>query len=558
MCGIVGYLGNNAVRTSVEKLKLLQYRGYDSAGVGFVESGKIRLVKAVGSVEKLNADYDGFSAIAHTRWATHGKVCIRNAHPHSSGENWAVVHNGIIENYEDLKEGEFISDTDSEVISFMLEKHGKGLGSVLKTIKKLEGSFAVLALNINGEIYAIKNKSPLFASEGENGVMFASDPICFCGFSNTYYTFCDKELAKSDGKTLKFYTFEGKEIKKERVCLAIEGTQSNKGNFDTFMRKEIYDIPLAQKRIYEMYDNYLSLGTRLFTGKDEIWFIGCGTAYHACAYGEYLFAKAGMKSRSFIASEFRYLDMQPTKDTVCVFVSQSGETADTLGALEKVENKCITIALTNVGYSSLAQRAQVVLPVLAGEERAVASTKAYICQLTVISLISQALCKNVSVIEIIDRQIIDSLIAKAKEVANSFVCDHAFVLGRMDDYITARECALKVKEVSYINANAYPTGELKHGFIALIKEGSQVLLFDTHPKLARKNYSGSQECKSRGAKVTVITTNADVFCGVDKIIEVGSYVQSIVFAQALALECAKNRGIDPDMPKNLAKSVTVE
>ncbi|MBE5732137.1 MAG: glutamine--fructose-6-phosphate transaminase (isomerizing) [Clostridiales bacterium] len=559
MCGIVGYLGENAVRISAKKLELLQYRGYDSAGVGFIQNGKIHLSKTVGSVKNLRADYDSFSAIAHTRWATHGNVCTRNAHPHTSGENWAIVHNGIIENYTKLREGEFVSDTDSEVISFLLEKHGKGLNSVIETAKNLEGSFAILALEKGSELYAIKNKSPLFASANKSGIMFASDPICFCGFSDTYYTFCDKEVAKASGKTLKFYDFDGNEIAKECVGLDIDQTQSDKGDFDTFMRKEIYDIPFCQKRIYETYTNsYLLPIIKLFQSADEVWFIGCGTAYHACAYGEDVFAKAGKKTRAFIASEFRYSHIFPSKNTLCVFISQSGETADTLGALEKVDKICKTVALTNVGYSALAKSCQMVLPVLAGEERAVASTKAYVCQLTVLSLIARAISDRVVAIEIVDKQTIDELSGVAKRLVIGFDSKELFVLGRNADYVTAMECALKVKEVSYINANAYPTGELKHGFIALLSNDAQVLVFATSDDLMKKNCSGAQECKSRGANVTVITTSEHEFAGVDEIIKVGSYIQSVVFAQVFALECAIKRDTNPDMPKNLAKSVTVE
>ncbi len=559
MCGIVGYIGNNATRISVEKLKLLQYRGYDSAGVGFVKNNEIRILKTVGCVQNLNADYDSFSAIAHTRWATHGAVCTRNAHPHKVGENWAIVHNGIIENYEQLKNGDCISDTDSEVVSALLEKHGCGLASVIDTAKKLEGSFAILALEKHGKIYALKNKSPLFVAVGINGIMFASDPVCFCGFSDTYYAFCDNECAVADENSLAFYDFYGQKIIKKTNVLTVVKENEDKGDFDSFMRKEIYDIPTSLQRINETYlGRYLSSITDTFTKAEEVWFIGCGTAYHACLFGEHIFAKAGIKCRAFIASEFRYADLFPSRSTLCVFVSQSGETADTLGALEKVSGRCTTVALTNVGYSTLAQKVELVIPTLAGLERAVASTKAYVCQVAIFTRIAHEINNGIGDFNNIEKRDVERIERIGKDLADKFSQDELFVLGRKFDYVTACECALKVKEVSYVNANAYPTGELKHGFIALLKKNSEVLVFATDPHLYTKSLSGALECKSRGAKVKIITLADGRFENVDEVIRVNSYMESIIVAQFFALHCAVNRKTNPDMPKNLAKSVTVE
>lgn len=559
MCGIVGYIGNDAVRRSVEKVKLLQYRGYDSAGVGFVQNGKIRLEKAVGSVDNLNADYDGFSAIAHVRWATHGKVNTINAHPHKSGENWAIVHNGIIENYQDFLCEELQTETDSEVISLLLEKHGKGLDSVLYTARKLEGSFAVLALEKSGKIYAVKNKSPLFVAKGNDGVIFASDPVCFCGLADTYYTFCDNEVAVSDGQSLEFYDIYGNVITKKAQANDAENTVYEKGDFDTFMRREIYDIPSSLRRVFQTYTGeYLDAIVDSFDKACEVWFIGCGTAYHACLAGENLFCKAGKKCRSFIASEFRYSPIVLPPSCICVFISQSGETADTIGALEKVENSCKTVALTSVGYSSLARRVDLVLPTLAGKERAVASTKAYACQITVLSLIASALSSSVPYFESVSEQSIKEMESVAKRYAQKFSHNEIFILGRGLDYVTAKECALKIKEVSYVNANAYPTGELKHGFIALLTRDTPVIMFAFDKDLIKKNISGALECKSRGASVVVITPFVSDFCDEFDVVEISSPLRAVAYSFLFALELSLARKFNPDMPKNLAKSVTVE
>lgn len=559
MCGIVGYIGKNAVRIAVEKLKLLQYRGYDSAGVGYAENGRIIVEKRVGSVENLEVKSEAESVIAHTRWATHGKVCERNAHPHKSGENWAIVHNGIIENYASLAEGKTISDTDSEVIAQMLEKGGEGLDSVLDSARKIEGAFAVLALDKSGKIYAIKNKSPLFVSFGEEGVMFASDPVCFYGFSHTYYSFCDNECAFTDGETLEFYDFSGQKINKKPLGITPEVSVSDKGGYGTFMQKEIYDIPYALSRIFKTYTGeYLSLVLGELRSFFEVWFIGCGTAYHACEFGALIFAKAGRKSRAFMASEFRYSSHNPTKNTLCVFISQSGETADTLGALERVRNVCTTVALTNVGYSALAQRADVVLPTLAGCEVSVASTKAYVCQISILSILASALSASVEGLGRITGEEVARLESIAENLAKKLTDGELVVLGRGADHVTAMECALKIKEVAYVNANAYPTGELKHGFIALIEEGSEVLVFATDRTLYKKSESGVKECESRGARVVVITLDDGEFsCGAE-VVRVSSYLHSVVLAQLFALHRATDCGNNPDMPRNLAKSVTVE
>ena len=341
--------------------------------------------------------------------------------------------------------------------------------------------------------------------------------------------------------------------------LAVEYRASEKGDFDTFMHKEIYDIPLAQSRIEQTYlPAFVSEVVSDIRHADEVWFIGCGTAYHACLFAVCVFEKAGVRCRAFIASEFRYSDVVPTKNTLCVFVSQSGETADTLGALEKVAGVCKTVALTNVGYSALASAVNVCLPTLAGEERAVASTKAYACQIFVFDILASVLNNAEPVMQKLDKNGLDYIFEEAKRVVKSFDKNELFVLGRKADYVTALECALKVKEVSYVNANAYPTGELKHGFIALIEEGTEVLIFATDPILYKKSLHGARECKSRGAKITVVTTEPEMFEGVGNVVKVSSYLCSVAFAFAFALECAKKRNFDPDMPRNLAKSVTVE
>lgn len=564
MCGIVGYVGKNAVKIAVEKLKLLEYRGYDSAGVAFISSGEIACKKAVGRIVNLQEKITEYSdvAIAHTRWATHGKVNEINAHPHSFGNEWSIVHNGIIENYKSIKKDvAFNSQTDSEAIAYLLEKYGKGLKSITSTISQLQGSYAFLALCKDKTLYAVKNKSPLFLAKNKGEVMIASDPSCFKDFSSFYYCFCDGQIGEIKGGKVKFYNKDGEKISIKRRKLCVDENASEIKE-ECYMRKEIYDIPYAIESVEKIYtEEFLTKQARILSRFNKAFFIGCGTAYHACLYGALVFNKfTSLDSRALVAGEMRYGDDKVDKDSVCIFVSQSGETADTLGCVEKAKEKgAYTIALTNVGYSTLASLCSLVLPTLAGIERAVASTKAYVAQTVILKKIACTL-GGVKSYEIVEREEMQRIEKEAISCANVIQNEkRLFLLGRKTDYVTAKESALKIKEVSYINANAYHASELKHGFIALIEKGSVVISYATEPTLLTKTVSSALEAKARGAYGILITSllceNEDEF---DKIIRVKSQVEAVIFSQFLALYLGKLLGKNVDMPKNLAKSVTVE
>ena len=565
MCGIVGFLGKNAVKTSVEKLKLLEYRGYDSAGVAFVKNGNIVCKKAVGRIVNLEQKIGEESevAIAHTRWATHGKVNETNAHPHLHGEEWAIVHNGIIENYKAIKGNEpFMSETDSESIVFLLEKYGKGLKSVTQTINEISGSFAFLALCKDGSLYAVKNKSPLFLAMKNGEVMIASDPSCFCGFACFYYAFCDGQIGEIKDGRVNFFNSKGEKIKLKRNKLKIQKQHEECEKKESNMRKEIYQTPYVLESIDKIYNGeFLSKQVRSFAKYEKIFFIGCGTAYHACLYGALVFNKhTRFDARALVAGEMRYGDDKVDSKSICFFVSQSGETADTLGCVQKAKEKgAFTVALTNVGYSTLANVCEVVLPTLAGIERAVASTKAYVAQTIILKKLAYAFL-GVKVYEEIENEDVERLESEAITFAKVLQNEKSmFLLGRKTDYVTAKESALKIKEVSYINANAYEASELKHGFIALIETGSVVITYATEPQLLTKSISSAQEAKARGAYCVLITSldceNEDDF---DKVVRVKSQTEAVIFSQLLSLHLAQNLGKNVDMPKNLAKSVTVE
>lgn len=565
MCGIVGFLGKNAVKTAVEKLKLLEYRGYDSAGVAYLKNGKIVCKKAVGRIMNLEQkiDEESFVAIAHTRWATHGKVNETNAHPHVHKEDWAIVHNGIIENYKSIKGSEeFISETDSESIAFLLEKHGKGLKSVTQTVNEIDGSFAFLALCRSGELYAAKSKSPLFLASKNGEVMIASDPSCFCGFACFYYAFCDGQICEIKDGQVSFFNSKGEKIKIQKSRLKIQSQVQDSSFTDSNMRKEIYHTPYVLESIDKIYNaEFLLKQIRCFSKYEKMFFIGCGTAYHACMYGALVFNKyTPLDARALVAGEMRYGDDKVDKKSICFFISQSGETADTLGCLQKAKEKgAYTVALTNVGYSTLARECELVLPTLAGIERAVASTKAYLAQTIILKKLAYAF-SSTKVYETIENEDVERLESEATSFAKMIENEKSlFLLGRKTDYVTAKEGALKIKEVAYVNANAYEASELKHGFIALIENGSIVITYATEPCLLTKSVSSALEAKARGAYCVLITSlfceNEDDF---DKIIRVNNQTEAVIFSQLLALHVAQNLGKNVDMPKNLAKSVTVE
>lgn len=592
MCGIVGYLGaEQPTRFIVDKLKNLEYRGYDSAGIASLEDEKFKLFKSVGNLSKLDEviprDEKSSCAIAHTRWATHGKPTEINAHPHiSQNGEWVIVHNGIIENYLEIKNslkfGEKIaSDTDTAVVAQLLEEEQvQDIYGFIQACSKLAGSYAFLAMNKNipNTLFLARRKSPLYCAEKNGNILIASDPICFCGFSQNYYVLSDGEFAVATSGKLEFFNNMGEKLLKQTTLLDEVFEDSGKGEYPHFMLKEIMEEKSALNRIVKCYSDNNVLEKldrefiRQFTG---VVFIGCGTAYHAGLVGARMVEKcARVASTCEIASEFIYKDPIIRKDNLYIFVSQSGETADTLRAMELVKSSgCTTIALTNVLYSSLARSVDLVFPVCAGPEIAVASTKAYVCQVAVLYMLAKRLeeLKHGETINYIDdiRSLEDYILNLnyeqldkiAEELKDKKDCIY---IGKDLDYVTACEASLKLKEIAYINANAYPSGELKHGFLALVEEGTMVFVLANNKKINQKTYNSASEAMSRGARAVLVGGEVtDGFMPAYHILvpesdELLLPILSVVPLQYLAYLVSVKRGINPDQPRNLAKSVTVE
>lgn len=594
MCGIVGYIGKEPSKILISKLKRLEYRGYDSAGIAVGSVNNIHIFKAIGEIKNLEKVVvpikDAEFGIGHTRWATHGKPDETNAHPHvSSDKKWIVVHNGIIENYAVLKEKlsdkgyDFYSETDTEVIAKLLEyyagKDKDGVDIISETISAIKGSFALGIINTEKDgIFFAKNKSPLFIAKNGENVMLASDIICFKGFAKEYYALTDGIFGFANKNGIKFYDSMGEtEIKPCRLDLD-EYEELNK--YKHFMLKEIYETKNAVKNILEYYsENNIE---KLFSGFDaskikRIKFVGCGTAYHACLLGAIAVEeKTGIECSAFVASEFRYSNPKISEDTLVVLISQSGETADTLAALEQAKAKgAYTVAIVNVEYSTLAKGADAYLPIKAGVEIAVASTKAFSAQLVVLEILSEVLAEKFG----LKRATLDSVrklyenfdygnVNSYKLLADALrYNDKMFMIGRGRDYCIAQEASLKIKETSYINSDTYYAGELKHGFLALIDENTYVVVFATQKNVLQKTLCNAEEARARGAKIILFTcfdlepSETENFYYVIKIKDIDNGLQnvlSIVPWQIIAYYTSISKGINPDKPRNLAKSVTVE
>ena len=585
MCGIIGYIGKNVEQNLLSGLEKLEYRGYDSAGFCVLRDGEFYVEKSVGSVQKLLSKTffsDKFGVgIAHTRWATHGEISICNTHPHfSSKGDIAIVHNGIIENFECLKEEleingiYFYGQSDSEVVAKLL--NGKLNIKKIKELKeKLSGTYALAIISKkNKNIYFLKNKSPLYVGIGKDCSIIASDPSCFIGKCERFFPIDDGEFGQISLNKVDFFNDKEKIIKKSKklnLKLGFDG----KGIYDHFMLKEINESESVIENIIKKYNSptlqKLLKGVKNFDF-NRIYLVGCGTAYHAALLGERYFSK-GLNIDVYceMASEFQYKNYQTDKQTLCIFISQSGETIDTITALDYAKEKgARVISITNVEYSTIATKAEINLPIFAGREVAVASTKAYLAQCIVLYILAKFLSnqdfkcglQNFRVnLNFGDDEKIKNF---AKEVLKN---EKVIFIGRGMDYITALEASLKLKEVSYINSIAEPCGELKHGPIALVDERTLIICIATDKSLFAKTLNNAYETKTRGGKLAILT---DVI--LDKNIEKNfEYVfnikdigvelnplQSMITLQKLAYYVAKEKGTNPDKPKNLAKSVTVE
>lgn len=589
MCGIFGAIVGDSVQKTVEALHFLEYRGYDSAGIAY-KGNNLNVVKTAGRVsalqEKLPEGAESDVAIGHTRWATHGAVKDENAHPFLSPDgNFAICHNGIIENYRQLKgtlshNEPYSSETDSEIVAHLLQRNYRGnvLNCVTKTAAELQGAFAVLAVNTYDDcIYAVKNKSPLVVGISEQGVYLCSDVRCISKYVLRVALVPDNTVAVASANGVSFYDFYGKARSVEFfIPQKSHGAQTCDGDV---MLKEIFEIP---RRIRDAVQGYfqsgrLGLSPRMVSKFRRIYFLGCGTAYNSGLEAAALARKyLGVDLVPVVASEFVYDNYPVDEKTLAFCISQSGETADTIRAAEKVSALGgFTYAITNTDTSSLCFVCDRVKNVHAGGEYAVASTKAYNCQLVVLLLlvldiahIRGEISDNslaevwsamsqlpMAVDSVLQRS--DEIAALAADVKNSSA---VFFVGRTLDFPTATEGSLKLKEISYIHSEAYPSGELKHGTLALMEKGVTVIAISTSAELTDKNNSTASEISSRSA--TVVTVSPYRCEGLHITLPVVHNllygIVAVVPLQLLAYHVAKQLGRDVDKPRNLAKSVTVE
>ena len=608
MCGIVGYLGKRqATEVLVEGLSKLEYRGYDSAGVAVNTGNKLEIRKFKGRLAILAEDLqknpiDGHLGIGHTRWATHGEPSDVNSHPHFNMDRTiAVVHNGIIENYLELRtelEAEgvvFLSQTDTEIAAHMVSKYYEGnlLDAVYKATARFRGAYAlgvVCADNAN-ELVAVRKDSPLVVGLGEDENMVASDIPAILKYTRNVYFLENGEFVHIDGNKVTVLNENQEVVEKEVSEITWDVEAASKGGFDSFMAKEIYEQPkgVEDTLLRRLDENgRIKLDDIKITKEDldkinKVYIVACGTAYHAGLVGKYAIEKfAKIPVIADIASEFRYSDPFVDENTLIIIVSQSGETADTLAALRDAKEKgARVLSITNVVGSSIARESDDIFYTWAGPEIAVASTKAYTTQLMAFYMIALNLAMTKGTITEEEYfNMIDQLKEMPAKVEKVLECDKLveeiaaeikdkndmFYLGRGLDYALAMEGSLKIKEISYMHAEAFAAGELKHGTIALIEEGTPVLVIATQEQLFEKMLSNMQEVKARGAKVIAIAKehNKEVEKSADRVIyipeveDMFASITAVVPMQLLSYHVAKMRGCDIDKPRNLAKSVTVE
>lgn len=573
MCGICVCVGSvNAVKKVFDGLKILEYRGYDSSGIAFIENDKIKCVKTVGDISNLEEKISSLQsniAIGHTRWATHGGVTIENAHPHlSASKNLAIVHNGIVENYKELKK-EFnistTSQTDSEVFCDLIEKeNGSLLEKTISASKLVKGGFAIALLSNLGEVVLAKRENPLYVAQTSFGVMATSDIYVFCDITQKYYTLSDDEFAKIENGKIFFFDKNGKKIKKK--CEKIKKNLKKVEIFEkTHMRSEILETKNSLFMTYKNYQNG-KLFEKIFLPKklESICLIACGTAYHSALQGAMYFKKIKIPSQAYIASEFRYGDEILNKNTLYILISQSGETLDTIACAKMLKEKGMALlALTNTKNCYLNQICQNILPTFAGKEIAVASTKAYSCQVFVLYLFSLFLSgkfsdKKKDIEDFLKELSLTDIDDEVVDYVASF--EKIFFVGRGFDYVTALESSLKLKEITYINSFAICAGELKHGTLALVDDKTIVISFCTFKKTKEKLFSNLEEIIARGGKVLVVSDEIVPFKSVrlPTFLEEFMPIVSVIPMQFLALKICEKLGYNPDKPKNLAKSVTVE
>lgn len=613
MCGIVGFTGNSqAAPVLLDGLAKLEYRGYDSAGIAVKrdDSDRIEIVKVKGRLNLLAKKTDsgrtvpGCCGIGHTRWATHGEPSMVNAHPHySDDQNVIVVHNGIIENYLELKEKltksgyTFYSQTDTEVVTKLLDYYykkyqGNTLEAIVKVMLRVRGSYAlgIMLKEEPGVIYTVRKDSPLIVGKNEQGCLIASDVPAILKYTRNVYYIDNLEIARLTKEDVTFYNIDKEEITKEPVEIKWDAEAAEKGGFEHFMMKEIHEQPKAVRDTVNSYvkDGRVDLSSVELTDEDirglsRLYIVACGSAYHVGIAAKYVIEDlAKLPVEVDLASEFRYRDPILDKDALVVIISQSGETADSLAALREAKSRGIrTLAVVNVVGSSIAREADNVFYTLAGPEIAVATTKAYSTQLAAAYLMAVhfALVRE-TIDEVYYGKLVEELLLLPDKIgkvledkerlqwfSSKFSNVHdIFFIGRGIDYAISMEGSLKMKEISYVHSEAYAAGELKHGTISLVEDGILVVCVLTQDKLFEKTLSNMVEVKSRGAYLMGLTNYGNY--SIEDTADFTVYVPKTDphFATSLAIiplqlmgyyvSCAK--GLDVDKPRNLAKSVTVE
>ena len=608
MCGIVGYIGDKkAFPILIDGLLRLEYRGYDSAGISTIENNYISVFKDKGRVANLNnfdeiKNLEGCIGIAHTRWATHGKPCRENSHPHLDNSNKiSVVHNGIIENYTELKSFleskgyKFISETDTEVIpnliNFYLNSNNCSLlEAVSMACNKLQGSYAIQVISLDNpdKIIVAKKDSPLVIGSNSNENYIASDIPAILSYTKNFYLMEDNEIAEIYKDKIDFYNSNLEKINKQPKIVDWDTSSIEKNGYEDFMLKEINEQVVSVRETIgfkldkeNTYIENINFSKEYLQSIDKIYIVACGTAMHAGLATRNSFEKlCKISTEVDIASEFRYRDPLINNKTLCIFISQSGETADTIAALKLAKSKgAKTLAISNVIGSSITREADSYIYTHAGPEIAVASTKAYTSQLVLLNILAIYFAEilgtsNKELLNTLKKELlclpekIEKTLKqseKVKDISKKLYKEKdIFFLGRGIDYPVALEGSLKLKEISYIHSEAYASGELKHGPIALIEDGIKVISILTDEDLTSKSISNIQEVITRGAQ-TVVVTNQNIdenlfnyIINIPQTNKLLSPILSVIPLQLLAYYISKEKGLDVDKPRNLAKSVTVE
>jgi len=602
MCGIIGYVGKeSAVPIILDGLKRLEYRGYDSAGIAVMNEHGFSVVKQKGRLSSLEIlvnqqPIEGMIGIGHTRWATHGEPSDINSHPHLGSQNKiAIVHNGIIENYQQIKERleqkgiNFVSQTDSEVVAQLAEYYYDGdiVEAVIKTVNALEGSYAlgIMCLDERDKLIAVKKDNPLIVGISDHGNFIASDVPAILPHTNKVYYLNDKEIAVLTDSSVEFFNMDGEPIDKEMEVVSWTLDSAEKGGYEHFMLKEIMEQPkILQDTIHSTLrgDNARIIESLDITSFNKIVITACGSAYNAGMVAKYVFEQLCRVSVEVeLASEFRYKDPIIDRNTLVILVSQSGETADTIAAMREAKRRgAVTLSIINVVGSTIAKETDYTIYTMAGPEIAVATTKAFSAQLVLLYMLAIAfarklgrispevegkLIQEISTIPAKAGEILERVDAIQKYAATCIGYKSIFFIGRNIDYAISLEGSLKLKEISYIHSEAYAGGELKHGTISLIEDNTMVVAVSTCERLYEKIYSNVEQVISRGAKVLMIGNCIKAspheklqIIAIPKINELFSPSLSVIVLQLFAYYVAANKGLDIDKPRNLAKSVTVE